>query len=139
MKRILLLVKDEILKQKIHLALFGEAEIYAEEGSDCDGVIREGEGCIFVGDRRLSLPLSHRELREALSESAEERLLSLDAEGRSVRFGGEIIKLTEVEFRLLSELYLAGGEYVGREALLLKVWGGEVGGSILNVYIHYLR
>ncbi|MBQ8583404.1 MAG: winged helix-turn-helix transcriptional regulator [Clostridia bacterium] len=48
------------------------------------------------------------------------------------------IRLTEVEFSLLSELTAHSG-YVSREELLDKVWGGDADGGVLNVYIHYLR
>jgi two-component system OmpR family response regulator len=52
---------------------------------------------------------------------------------------GERIPLTELEYSLLSILVGAKGEYVGREKLLLSVWGKDVAEGILNVYVHYLR
>lgn len=59
--------------------------------------------------------------------------------GQSVTFGGRIIRLTEAEYTLLSVLAEAGGAYVGREELTRRVFRGQVSGSALNVYIHYLR
>ena len=52
---------------------------------------------------------------------------------------GERIKLTEVEFSLLSLLYSHGGKYVSRDEVLNKIWNGEADGGVINVYIHYLR
>jgi len=61
-------------------------------------------------------------------------------ESRSVKLFGEVIRLTEVEFRLLSALASAPvGEFVSRERLINEVWGGESDCGVVNVYIHYLR
>ena len=144
MKKILALVKDEVLMQKIRLALFGQAEIYAAdriETERADLVIRESSGALFLGDARLSLPLSLSELRRAVYavEASETPKLSLDPESRCAIFGGEITKLTDAEFRLLSVLAEAGGEFVSRKKILSEVWGGEAGSGVVNVYVHYLR
>ena len=139
MKKVLLLASDGLLKQKIHLALYDRAEVSETDGDGAELLIREGDGCIYVGERRLSLPLSLSELWEAVEDGESERLLSLDGESKSAILGGEIIKLTEVEYRLLAALASARGDFVSRRRLLAEVWGEGASGGILNVYIHYLR
>ncbi|MBE6645170.1 MAG: winged helix-turn-helix transcriptional regulator [Ruminococcaceae bacterium] len=66
-------------------------------------------------------------------------LLSVDGEARAAFLRGEKIKLTEVEFALLSLLASKGGEFVSREEILSSVWGGDADMGVINVYIHYLR
>ena len=215
MKKILILVNNKILKQKIRLALFGRAEILpdasilgaepgnggrikpepsarsgdskpknsnpepsAESGEDGAGkhtskpsarlgedgagrhisepsarfgftedavrpelVIREGNGCIFVGTKSLALPLSLSELISAVENRSAEEFprLTLEPSERRVTFGSEVVKLTDAEFRLLSALVKAGGQFVSRDSLLYEVWDGSAGGSVVNVYVHYLR
>ena len=51
---------------------------------------------------------------------------------------GEKIALTELEFELLSKLMERDG-FTSREELLSALWQDEATGSVLNVYIHYLR
>ena len=139
MKKVLLLVKDGLLRQKIRLALYGTAEVLTEEGEGAELLIRDGEGCVFVGDAVLPLPLSLAALWQAVEGAKGERILTLGADGRSAIFGGEIIRLTEVEYRLLAALMSARGEFVSRERLLREVWEDGASGGALNVYVHYLR
>ena len=139
MKKALLLVSDGRLKQKICLALYGRVEICEDSGEGAELLVKEHDGCLQVGERELSLPLSLSELWSAIDEGGERRLLSLDGEERSATLGGEIIRLTEVEYRLLSALMGAEGHYVSRESLLREVWGDNATGGALNVYVHYLR
>ena len=144
MKKILVLVKDGALMQKIRLALFGRAEIYTDE-RDLQGVadlaIRSGNGYLTVGEARLPLPMSLSVLLRAVEAECDKEVsrLSLDTEARCAFFGGEIIRLTDVELRLLSVLCRANGEFVSREKILSEVWGGDASGGIVNVYVHYLR
>ncbi len=90
-----------------------------------------GEG----GD--IPLPFSHSELSKKISKADTQRS-RLRLEGDSaVTLGNREIKLTSLEYKLLSCLVEAGG-FVSRERLLSEVFGGGDGGMI-NVYIHYLR
>ncbi len=91
------------------------------------------------GGAELNIPFTEDELVSALTDTAgggTARLLSLGK--RCAYLRGDEIKLTEVEFSLLSVLVNAGG-FVSRERLLSEVWHGEADGGVLNVYIHYLR
>ena len=142
---------DRYLFQKIKLDLIAEYDcILASEENEREasaiaiwdtalGAPPEGYAFITVGgegDVPLPLPLG------ALSRSLSGKLGSLEIfrEGRRAVVDGRTVRLTELEFNLLSSLYEYGGEYVSREELLRSVWGeGEVDGGILNVYVHYLR
>ena len=66
-------------------------------------------------------------------------LLKLSIGERCAFLYGEQIKLTEVEFALISLLYEKGGEYASREEVLDAVWHGEADSGVINVYVHYLR
>ena len=67
--------------------------------------------------------------------------LTIDVERRDVLINDKRIRLTPVEFRLLT--YLAGnaGKVLTFEQILSKVWGNEYSGSIgyVHVYISHLR
>ena len=65
--------------------------------------------------------------------------LSLDEKARAAFLRGEKIKLTEVEFALLSLLASKDGEFASREEILNAVWDGDADMGVINVYIHYLR
>ena len=86
--------------------------------------------------RFLHRPYLLSELRQAVTGGASGGLV---IEDNSVLFGGESIRLTEYERRLLNELINAGGKFVSREKLLRSVWDGKASPGVVNVYIHYLR
>ena len=65
--------------------------------------------------------------------------LKLSTDERCAFLYGERIRLTEVEFALISLLYEKGGEYASREEVLDTVWHGEADSGVINVYVHYLR
>ena len=48
------------------------------------------------------------------------------------------IMLAAKKYKLLRVLSDAG-DYVSRENLIMSVWGADVDGGVLNVYVHYLR
>ena len=54
---------------------------------------------------------------------------------------GRTVRLTPVEFRLLSSLVRHGGAVVSSHQLIQEVWGKDYGANVqqLKVYIHYLR
>lgn len=144
--------RDVYLFQKIRLLRRGDEVVLS---STCDGAISDRiifdldtaacevpQNVITVSaskEARLSLPFTEAELDEALSDDVKCARLTLSATSRCATLDGVEIKLTEVEFALLEVLYSAQGGYVCREELTEKVWHGEHGNGVINVYIHYLR
>ena len=67
--------------------------------------------------------------------------LTIDVERRDVLLNGKRIKLTPVEFRLLTYLARNAGKVLTFEQILSNVWGKEYYGSMdyVHVYISHLR
>jgi DNA-binding response OmpR family regulator len=68
--------------------------------------------------------------------------LALDPTAREVRRGGRWIRLTEREYRLLSQLVADGARVYSREELLAGVWGitdDHKTSKLLEMYVHRLR
>jgi len=67
--------------------------------------------------------------------------LMIDLDARTVILGGEPIKLTPTEFRLLSVLVRRVGRVVTHEELIKEVWGADKKSALgsLKLYVHYLR
>lgn len=67
--------------------------------------------------------------------------LVLVPESRQVVVNGQAVKLTPIEFRLLSSLVRHAGAVVSHRQLLQEVWGDKHPADIrhLKVYVHYLR
>ena len=84
----------------------------------------------------LSLPFTEGRLLRAVSTDATAAPITLT--NRCAYLHGKEIKLTEVEYSLLS-LLLSRGGFVSREELIRAVWGEGADGGVLNVYVHYLR
>jgi len=65
----------------------------------------------------------------------------IDLAERRVTRGGQPIRLTPTEFRLLAALAKQPGHPLAPKALLVQVWGSEYADDVENVkrYIHYLR
>ena len=94
-------------------------------------------------DGVVTLPFSLSEIWEYLIGSEARRVgehptLLLMEKRREVSLGNRTVKLTEVEFKLLSALMSRAG-YAPREELIREVWGEGVDAGVLNVYVHYLR
>ena len=62
-------------------------------------------------------------------------------QNNEVRVGGEEVKLTPVEYRLLYHLVRHAGHLMPHQALLDRVWGSEhnAGPEYLKVFISRLR
>lgn len=90
-------------------------------------------------DADIKIPFSIESLCDLLLKTEDASPLTVSAQERCAYLRGEKIRLTEVEYNLMSNLYSAGGEYVSREKLLREVWGKEADPGVLNVYVHYLR
>ena len=152
--RVLAVTLNRYLGQKIYLALCDAADVHLSEQAetgydvyfiDTDTIpilsfdnlggrkitMGHSEGC------NLSLPCSLYDLRSALSET--DTAADLVLGDRCVYVKGEKIKLTELEYALLSMLIEARGDFVSREKILSAVWGEDVEPGIINVYVHYLR
>jgi DNA-binding response OmpR family regulator len=67
--------------------------------------------------------------------------LSIDWSQRSVRVGDREVRLTPLEFRLLSTFVRNPRQVLSREQLLELVWGDAygVGGDQVKLYVGYLR
>ena len=92
------------------------------------------------GKGNVSLPFPLGTVEKILrSREKESALLSISRNGRCAYLSGEKIKLTDLEFALLSAIAERGGSYASREELLSEVWGDKAESGILNVYVHYLR
>ena len=146
MKRsVAVVTRDEFLYQKIYLILKPYAEITRDFGSaeiclwDIDSLpAPDGrEGVILVGRESgdLKRPFSHDELIRRISGDG----AALTLGNKCAFLRGRHIKLTEVEFSLLSFLVKADSGFVSREELISAIWGHDFDGGVLNVYIHYLR
>ena len=107
-------------------------------------------------DDYILKPFSSRELlervrallRRARMVAGEREELSLTTgdlvlvpESRQVVVNDQTVKLTPIEFRLLSSLVRHAGAVVSHRQLLQEVWGDEHLADIrqLKVYVHYLR
>jgi two-component system phosphate regulon response regulator PhoB len=94
-------------------------------------------GLEFGADDYVTKPLSPRELvlrvnailRRGKGEAAEEKLsigqITLDPSRHQVSVGGRSVRLTSVEFKLLSMLMRRQGRVQERDRLLNEVWGYE--------------
>ena len=147
-KSISVITKDKYLFQKIFLELCGEYDVipYPSEESvktlvDLDSADEKGGGAVTMsryGRADLSLPFPIGSLSSFL-RGGEEKIFSLDSKRHSAYLRGEEIRLTEVEFALLSVIYGAGGEFISREEILERVWKNSADSGVINVYVHYLR
>ncbi len=155
-----IVTKDPYLGQKLRLELC-ESFDRIEIASTCDGhadaliydcrlgtpipigddvyYIAENAEASLVREKCLPLPLPLG-LAEKMLKSKKTPLpfLLLEKE-RALRLYGEVIRLTEVEYSLLSVLVAAGGAFISRAELRAAVWGAEGTDGLLSVYIHYLR
>lgn len=144
------LTNDEYLYKKIELSTLAyatcEKRTPGESLAKYDYVIADvdcvpaPEGAIRASRQKrleLFIPFTFDQLHEALSGKRSAPLI-LDKDERAAFLYGEKIRLTEVEFSLLSTLVKAG-DFVSREELLRTVWGDDAGDGVINVYIHYLR
>jgi two-component system KDP operon response regulator KdpE len=65
----------------------------------------------------------------------------IDLAERRVTRGGQLVRLSPTEFRLLAALAERPGRILATRDILVKVWGSEYADDVENVkrYIHYLR
>ena len=151
-KRVGLYTKNVFLYNKIRLLLRNDYELTLlsakDDHSAYDMVIVDtntssvpSPNAITLGHNGiLPLPFKHEDLIELVkSKNKSSAELTLGNDGKSAYLCGERIKLTEVEYKLLSVLISSDTEFISRERLLNEVWGGEADEGVVNVYVHYLR
>lgn len=86
-------------------------------------------------------------MRRRTAENEQEQPLihfgdfEIDCVGRSVRRGGEVVHLTQIEYRLLLCLATHPGRVMTHRQLLAQVWGAQAVEShqYLRVYVGHLR
>ena len=154
-KRVGIITEDLSLYNKLRLLLRNVAvvdmlthtdsvDLYDVTFADIDGDIDAPNGAVSMSRSKradVAIPFFFGDVMnivERAEQRNEERLSLLD-DGRHALLLGEKIKLTEVEYKLLSVLLDANGEYVSRESLLKQVWGDGFDSGVVNVYVHYLR
>ena len=142
--------ENEYLFQKIKLELYSVAEVRLLSPSserDCDIYLVDADSPRFseVSGLKMSrmggdIPLPFRigSLPE-LFQQENDKFIELFMQKKAVAVDGREIKLTELEYSLLSLLLSKNGAYVSREEILDRVWDGRADKGIINVYIHYLR
>ena len=84
--------------------------------------------------RRSESPLGEPE--ETVHEFGD---LRMDVARHEVLFRGRPVPLTRKEFRILAELFRAGGRVLSRESILRNVWGGETHVADRTVDVHIAR
>ena len=151
-KRVSVVTGDVYLSRKIYLILKDEAELSLDGGATGNIALIDldtaGSTDVPTEVRRISMsrrsecdlpiPFTPAQLIAAV-KGVSERIARLSLTGRTAWLDGKEIRLTEVEATLLSRLIAEGGDFVSRERLLTDVWGDGAEGSVINVYIHYLR
>ncbi len=75
------------------------------------------------------------------SKPASPEVLTVDFDAREVFLCGERVRLTPIEYELLSELVRNAGRVVARDYLLERVWGQEYRGdlNLVKIYVYRLR
>ena len=149
-KTVAVYTEDRYLYQKIKLELFGTAEVlFCPEESDGHTLILVDKDTYRdeingrkmtrgkAADGEIAIPFALGCITALLCE--DRRSLSLLPEESCVSLGGKKIKLTDVEYRLVSVLMEKRGGHTSREELLDRVWNNDADGGVINVYIHYLR
>jgi two-component system OmpR family response regulator len=119
-----------------------------------DAVDDKVRGLSIGGDDYVTKPFSLEELvarirsilrRSGLSEPESSRLVfedvELDEDAHEVTRGGELIDLTQTEYRLLRYLLLNPRRVLTRDQILNHVWDYDFGGDarVLETYVSYLR
>jgi DNA-binding response OmpR family regulator len=157
MKRVAVYTKNMLLARRLQLILRGYAKLdVITDESDTDGyhavfIDRESfpdisiHGTdlphISVGEKIYNTPILHTDIlaiTEERNNSDKECMLTLSDVTREAILRDEKIKLTDLEYKLLS-LLLSHNGYVDRTTILREVWDGKRYAGVVNVYIHYLR
>ena len=146
---------DEYLARRIELELYGKyATVRVKNTADTvalSAVIRDTDTAVGFAARcriitvsrteeaDLSIPFPLGALEALLSSKIKGAYLSLDASRRVAAVGERTVKLTELEFSLLSLLVSGKGKFISREEIRTAVWEGNAEDGLINIYVHYLR
>lgn len=147
--RVHIISRDGYLIRKIELELSGDADI-SDDIKNCDTLIYDADSGMALPDfhgkiiklSRLGkegsepIPLPRGRLASLIKTEVTARL-TISSADKSVIFKNSKIKLTSHEYSLLS-LLVSRADYVPRDEISEKVWGGATDG-LINIYIHYLR
>jgi len=147
-KRVLVFFEDEFLFKRIKAELspeyecvkFGEVEVLPSDiviAEKCDGL----DGSIrfdLLLSYESSLPLCTGDISRLISALPKKPRLMLIEKEHACTLDGERIRLSELEYALLSLLVARGGEFFPKNELCTLLFG-ESGFGMLNLYIHYLR
>ena len=149
-KTVGVITNDEYLFNKIRLAALDYADVFkAEEDTPTErfdrliadvDFVEAPQGALTVSRRArcdMPIPFSFSALCDAIM-GAKSAPLTLSEREKCAFLFGEKITLTELEFALLSKL-MEKDDFTSREELLATLWQDEATGSVLNVYVHYLR
>lgn len=153
MKRVFIYTGDEYLFTKIALETDGCFECEKGRGTraegdfaiwDLDSLGNAPETGEFITVGRQSgadivRPFPIGAVKELLISDKERAPIELCADKGFIRLNGERIALTDIEYSLFCSLYRRKGDFASRSELNEEVWGREGDGSLLNVYVHYLR
>ena len=139
---------DRYLFRKIQLELlsFGQVTLCEGESSGYDDGIfdlnTENGRILYVklGDKtkEFTYPIRLGELKDYLSKSPASCNSVVLCGDRQASVCGRTVKLSELEYALLS-LLLKHKRYVSKGEILRDVWKGQAEAGVVNVYIHYLR
>jgi two-component system catabolic regulation response regulator CreB len=90
---------------------------------------------------RVRALLRRAALAPAIAAPLAAALFELDADGQRIRFAGQWLALTRLEFGLLRALLRTPGRIRSREALLDEVWGadGEATDRTVDTHVKTLR
>lgn len=145
-KKYAIITEDALLRQRIRLELSVLHKNEETEPSLADFVFCDTDGGEPIpgsitlsrgGDADLPIPIPFGALSAAMERRCSGIVLFEDE--RCAEVLGRRVRLTEIEFRLLSLLVSRSGEFVSREEILDTVWGEGTDGGVINVYVHYLR
>jgi len=149
MKRIGVECASDCLFQKIKLILLNTAECVRVGNntppSSLDILLKEDRDALgrvlrISGQQEaLRIPFERDSLILAVSDSTSGSALSLDKENRSAILKGDVIKLTELEYKLLELLLSDGGRLFTKDEILEALWENGTDPGVVNVYVHYLR
>jgi DNA-binding response OmpR family regulator len=111
-----------------------------EAGAD-DYVVKPFSPNELIARVRAVLRRARRDDRPRPLQPIDDGFLRVDFESREVRRGGEPVRLSRTEFRLLSVLAEHAGRVMLHEELRAHVWGDEYNASNeqLRTYVKYLR
>ena len=145
---------DAYLYQKIKLDVYEDADTimckeYDTQNSydmvliDADDVSFSDMDGIRISrhkdsDAAIHIPFHIGEIRKRLTGGTEKRLV-LKPDTKTVVLDGKRIKLTDMEYALLTLLVENSGDFVSREQIIKRVWNDTADGGVVNVYVHYLR